>query len=144
MGQSAPKGTFTFLSRNALLGRRSTPPGMVCMLLCPWIWQWAPCVSPALPTFCRGRNVRGQAGGPIKAAWGAGALQELWVMGDAAAVAFTQAAQVTPMISPWCPEAQCTGGDHSYWGRVGVMCRKERRDKPSDSDVGLWSSSLEC
>lgn len=63
---------------------------------------------------------------------------------DTAAVVFMQAAQVTPRVSPWCPEAQCPGGDHSYCAKVGVTYRKERRDKPSDSDVGIQSSCLVC
>lgn len=60
--------------------------------------------------------------GPVEAALGAGALMELWVTGDAVVVA----AQVTPGVSHQHPEAQCLWGDHSYWGRVGAMCRKKK------------------
>lgn len=53
-------------------------------------------------------------------------------------------AQLTQGISLWYPKAQCTGGDCNYWERMGIMCRKERRDKPLDSEAGVQSSCLEC
>lgn len=118
-------------SHIAATGKCSSSPGVVCMLLCPQIWCQAPRVSRALLAFSRGQKCLRLGQGPLEGVWEAGALQELWVTGDAAAVVFMQAVQVTSRVSPWCPEARCTGGDHSDCAKVRVMYRKERRDKPS-------------
>ena len=123
-------------SRNAVSWRRSTPPGTVCVVLCPPNRQQAPCVRHALPTFQRGRDVCGWA----RVLRRQPGEQELcrscgWYCSGGIHASCPGAAPLTPGASSQYPEAQCTGRDYSDWGRVGARCRKERRGKPSDSDV---------
>lgn len=70
-----------FPSRNAALGRHSTPAAMVCMVLCPWIF-----LSRALLTLWGGTDVCGWVGALGRQP--GEQQQELWVTGDAAVVAF--------------------------------------------------------
>lgn len=56
-GQCAPKSMCMFPSCDAVLGKCSAPPGMVWVQQCPWNWQWAPCLSHALPTLRRGAGM---------------------------------------------------------------------------------------
>lgn len=118
------KGHVYIPPHNTVLERRSTAPGMECMAMklvvgtVPQPFRWA-------------RNICGQAGVPrrqpreqeLGRTHGWCVTPQWW---------HSRELRRSPWGSPpWCPEAQCTGGGRSYWGRMGVMCRKEWRVQAS-------------
>lgn len=99
------------------------------MVLQLWIWQRAPCLRHFLPTPLGGQQCpwAGRVGhrGRLVTRSSVGAA------GDAAAVALTQAAQVTPGLSPWCPKAECIGRGLQLMGKGMHNIQNSKENWPS-------------